>query len=277
MCSIDSVDTDKVQGAKYDAGQAAGATTRSAPLRATRGAGLAYHGDALFQYESRRTVKQHRARVHEAVQRAERLIYVEDQYMWSRRVAKLFVDARPRTTAASGCGCTAVFRPGGRPGRASTLRRTHLAIDASGAPDRGGACVSTSKTMRAHRCTCFQGLCSRRVWACVGSDNFNRRSWTHDSELSCAVVDSEGEFARDLRLRLLREHLDRAADGSEDGGLVDPAAAVGEIVAAAGALDAWHESGRKGARPPGRLRVHKAERGSPTQPTVGRTCVPVAL
>jgi len=48
------------------------------------------------------------------------------------------------------------------------------------------------------------------------------------------VVDSEGEFARDLRLRLLREHLDRAADGSEDGGLVDPAAAVGEIVAAQG-------------------------------------------
>ena len=68
------------------------------------------------------------------------------------------------------------------------------------------------------------------VWATVGSDNFNRRSWTHDSELTAAVVDGERDvrapvdpggqgdgarrFARDLRLELLREHLDRA-DGDD--------------------------------------------------------------
>jgi hypothetical protein len=78
--------------------------------------------------------------------------------------------------------------------------------------------------------------------------------------LSCAVLDDTGEFARDLTLRLMREHLDRAADGSEDGGLVDPDTAVEEIVAAAAALDEWHESGRTGPRPPGRLRPHKPER-----------------
>jgi len=74
------------------------------------------------------------------------------------------------------------------------------------------------------------------------------------------VLDDTGEFARDLRLRLMREHMDRATDGSEDGGLVDADTAVQEIVEAAEALDAWHASGRSGPRPPGRLRPHKPER-----------------
>ncbi|MGI8723292.1 MAG: phospholipase D-like domain-containing protein [Geodermatophilaceae bacterium] len=28
------------------------------------------------------------------------------------------------------------------------------------------------------------------IWAGIGSDNFNRRSWTHDRELSCSILDS---------------------------------------------------------------------------------------
>ena len=33
-------------------------------------------------------------------------------------------------------------------------------------------------------------------WMTIGSDNLNLRSWTHDSELSCAVVDPDGELPR---------------------------------------------------------------------------------
>jgi phosphatidylserine/phosphatidylglycerophosphate/cardiolipin synthase-like enzyme len=114
------------------------------------------------------------------------------------------------------------------------------------------------------------------VSSSVGSDNFNRRSWTHDSELSCAVLDDtrddreprdpagQGDharmFARDLRLRLLREHLDRADDGSEDGDLLDPDIAVRAIAASAQALEHWHVTGQSGQRPPGRLRPHRPER-----------------
>jgi len=106
----------------------------------------------------------------------------------------------------------------------------------------------------------YPWFCSYRNKTRGSSDNLNRRSWTHDSELSCAVLDTDGEFARDLRLRLMREHLDRAEDGSEDSGLTDPVSAVDEIVAAAEALDEWHTSGRTGPRPPGRLRPHRTEK-----------------
>jgi phosphatidylserine/phosphatidylglycerophosphate/cardiolipin synthase-like enzyme len=114
------------------------------------------------------------------------------------------------------------------------------------------------------------------VWASVGSDNFNRRSWTHDSELSSAVLDTTRDprepsdpagmgdgarvFARDLRLELAREHLDRAADGSEDDDLLDPAAFVAALDDSAAALDAWYDGGRHGPRPPGRLRQHRPEK-----------------
>ena len=53
-------------------------------------------------------------------------------------------------------------------------------------------------------------------WATIGSDNFNRRSWTHDSELSAVVIDTSGgdhaAYARRLRLTLAAEHLDREVD-----------------------------------------------------------------
>nr|WP_256096985.1 hypothetical protein [Streptomyces agglomeratus] len=118
------------------------------------------------------------------------------------------------------------------------------------------------------------------VWASVGSDNINLRSWTHDSELDCVVLDESADpreprdpgglgdgarrFARNLRLELSREHLDREAPDREEpdapdaaDALCDPVGAFDAFAASAAALDSWYDGGRKGPRPPGRLRTYR--------------------
>jgi phosphatidylserine/phosphatidylglycerophosphate/cardiolipin synthase-like enzyme len=115
-------------------------------------------------------------------------------------------------------------------------------------------------------------------WSTIGSDNFNRRSWTHDSELSAVVVDRAGAgprapYALRLRLALAAEHLGRPFDPEVDDSdtsslltvmadCVDPHGMVQAFADAARDLDAWHEGGRQGPRPAGRLRrLHAPQLG----------------
>jgi phosphatidylserine/phosphatidylglycerophosphate/cardiolipin synthase-like enzyme len=220
---------------------------------------LRTYPDAHFEYDFAPRGERSLARAYnKVVPRARRLIYVEDQYLWSRRVAQLFARALaenadlhvvaviPRYPDVDG----RLELPPNLVGRWQALETCH---DAS--PERMHVFdienhEGTPVYVHAKVCVIDD------IWACVGSDNLNRRSWTHDSELSCAVLDSAGDFARDLRLRLMREHLDCA----DDDGLVDLHSAVEEMAAAAEALDRWHASGRHGPRPPGRLRPHRPER-----------------
>jgi phosphatidylserine/phosphatidylglycerophosphate/cardiolipin synthase-like enzyme len=107
------------------------------------------------------------------------------------------------------------------------------------------------------------------AWASTGSDNFSRRSWTHDSELTAVVLDES--YTRDLRLTLAAEHLDRLDDVGERGleaampDCLDPAEMFEVYAAHADRLDAWHASGRRGPRPPGRLRRLPMPRLTPRQ------------
>jgi len=224
---------------------------------------LRTYPDAHFEYDFAPNGERSVARGYsKAVKGARRLIYLEDQYLWSKRVAHLFARALQGNPELHLIAVVPRYPDvDGRLALPPNMIGRRQAIDACKAASPQRVHVFDVENHQGAPVYVHAKVCVvDDVWACVGSDNFNRRSWTHDSELSCAVLDDAGEFARDLRLRLMREHLDRAADGSQDGGLVDPHSAVREIVAAAEALDAWHASGRSGPRPPGRLRPHKAER-----------------
>jgi len=207
-----------------------------------------------------------------ALLRAERLVYVEDQYLWSADVARVFAAALHRAPDLQLIAVVPRF-----PDQESPIEVPPASLGQSNALDLvrqvGGDRVQVLDVEREDGTPVYvhaKLTVIDDVWAAVGSANLNRRSWTNDSELVAAVLDQERDtrapadpaglgdgarrFARDLRLTLMREHLGRA-DG-DDADLIDPDEAAATVRAAAAALDTWHAGGRRGPRPPGRLRVH---------------------
>lgn len=210
-----------------------------------------------------------------ALSRARELIYLEDQYLWSRDVAQPFARA-----LADNPGLRLIVvlpRYPDQDGRLSLSPNLVGRIEALRTLFRAGGdrvavyCVENHDgvPVYVHAKVCVID----DVWACVGSDNLNRRSWTHDSELACAVIDTadsgstsmqsspEG-FASRLRITLAREHLDHS-DYSDHGEMRQPLAMYDAFARSAARLDAWHAAGRLGPRPPGRLRTYHIPNLSP--------------
>jgi phosphatidylserine/phosphatidylglycerophosphate/cardiolipin synthase-like enzyme len=207
-----------------------------------------------------------------AISRARRLIYIEDQFLWSTEIAQVFAAA---LVANPSLHLIAVVPRFFDQARALTLRPNQVGREQAvqvlldAAADRV-AIYDIENLAGVPVYVHAKITVIDDVWASVGSDNFNRRSWSHDSEIACAVVDAVRDsrqpidpaglgdgarkFARDLRLRLWREHLGRA--GGDDGDLLDPDEAVEKFREAALALDRWRAGGQRGKRPPGRLRPH---------------------
>jgi phosphatidylserine/phosphatidylglycerophosphate/cardiolipin synthase-like enzyme len=210
-----------------------------------------------------------------AFRRARRLVYIEDQYLWSQQAAHALADALrqhrglhvvavvPRFPERGGRAISAAARIG-REYVTEILRRA------------GGDRVAVydlenveGTPIYVHAKVCVID----DVLLVVGSDNLNRRSWTHDSEISCSVIDATPDarvptdpsglgdgarrLARETRLQLWREHLGRI-DG-DDADLLEPADGVTVLAGAAADLDRWHQNGKRGPRPPGHLRRHEPE------------------
>lgn len=210
-----------------------------------------------------------------AFRRARRLVYVEDQYLWSQEAALALADALRRHHELHVVAVVPRYpdRGGRASGAASRVGRERVIEILRRA---GGERVAfydlenvEGTPIYVHAKVCVVD----DVLLVVGSDNLNRRSWTHDSEISCSVIDEHLDereptdpgglgdgarsLAREARLRLWREHLGRV-DGNE-ADLLEPPAGFGALARSADDLDQWHRGGRRGPRPPGHLRRHQPD------------------
>lgn len=207
-----------------------------------------------------------------AFAQARSLIYIEDQYLWSTEVAAGIASALQSSPGLNVIIVVPRYPDsdgflGGPPKRLAQFRAISMLRRA--APDRVGVFDlenSQGTPVYVHAKICIID----DTWFTCGSDNFNRRSWTTDSELTCAVVDtSAGDepgkgsrtsppspLARKLRLQLWAEHL-----GLEQDDPMLQAAGTGLELwnSTADALDQWHRAGRGTQRPAGQVRHHVQE------------------
>ena len=129
-----------------------------------------------------------------AVARARRLVYVEDQYLWSLDAA-----ARARRSAATHQPHLVVIAscrdiPTGTGASPAPRIARHASASFDTLTEAGGDRVAvydleneTGTPIYVHAKVCIID----DVWLEIGSDNLNRRSWTHDSEIACAVLDEQ--------------------------------------------------------------------------------------
>jgi len=209
---------------------------------------------------------------------ARRLIYIEDQYLWAPFVADLLAQALRNNPDLHVIAVVPRFPDKEGLARWPSLIGREQAIKVCRAAGRerfGIYDVENAEDTPIY--VHAKAVVIDDVWAMVGSDNLNRRSWTHDSELSCSLLDerrdgrepldpagtSDGarSVARNLRLELWREHLDLEPSDPGDE-LLDLAKGFRVMQERAEALQAWYDGGRVGPKPPGRLRPHVPERMS---------------
>jgi phosphatidylserine/phosphatidylglycerophosphate/cardiolipin synthase-like enzyme len=210
-----------------------------------------------------------------AFARARRLIYIEDQYLWAPFVAKLLASALRSNPDLHVIAVVPRYPDKEGTARWPSLvgREQAIKVCRAAGGDRF-AIYDIENDAGTPVYVHAKVVVVDDVWAMIGSDNLNRRSWTHDSELSCAVLDATTDereprdpaglgdrarvFARELRLRLWREHLELDADGAAH--VVEPASGYALMRARAAELQQWYDGDQRGPRPPGRLRPHSPER-----------------
>ncbi len=160
-----------------------------------------------------------------AFSRARRLVYVEDQYFWSDVVSTTLADALRREPGLHVIAVVPRFpEEDGRLSGPPMKYGQRLAYDSLRAAGGDRFAMYDLENAQGTPVYVHAKVCIvDDEWMTIGSDNLNLRSWTHDSEMTCAVVDPDGELPRRLRTSLWAEHLGLAEDDERLAG-VDGAA-----------------------------------------------------
>ncbi len=160
-----------------------------------------------------------------ALRSAERLVYLESQFLWSSEVGLRALCEAPRTlratTSASSCSSPRVRTTAGTTRAARSA--CSLDADAGGAsrflactlhqPGRGGSIVYVHAKI---------AIVDDR-WLTIGSANLNEHSFFNDTEVNVVLHDEA--TVRAARLQLWAEHLERSVDDVSG----DPTALIDEV------------------------------------------------
>jgi phosphatidylserine/phosphatidylglycerophosphate/cardiolipin synthase-like enzyme len=158
------------------------------------------------------------------VRSAQRVVYLESQFLWAPEVVDLLA-AKLRDPPADDFRVVIVLPSKANNGQEDTRGQLAVLADADRDARRLLAATISARTGR----TVDRVYVHAKIaivddrWMTIGSANLNAHSLVNDSEMNLVVCDPA--LARDTRLRLWAEHLER--DVAAVGG--DPAAVVDEL------------------------------------------------
>jgi phosphatidylserine/phosphatidylglycerophosphate/cardiolipin synthase-like enzyme len=159
-----------------------------------------------------------------ALRSAQRLIYLENQFLWSAEVVAVLRD-KLRSPPHDRFRLLLVLPARPNSGADDTTGQLGLLADADGGAGRMLACTRYAVTGGATDRIYVHakvGIVDDR-WLTVGSANLNEHSLFNDSEMN--VVSHSPALARDTRVRLWSEHLARPAESLAG----DPAVLIDEL------------------------------------------------
>ena len=143
-----------------------------------------------------------------ALRSAERLVYLENQFLWSPEIVDILAD-KLRDPPTDDFRVVVLLPARANDGADISRGQVAALIDADDGDDRFLACTVYAREGKLRDIVYVHakiGIVDDR-WLTVGSANLNAHSLLHDTEMN--VVTHDERLARETRLRLWAEHLER--------------------------------------------------------------------